>query len=149
MRHIFCRFSAIHEGPQQVTVGVDDVRFDRPSRCSSQEPLRVEGGTRDAVYGLRGVRVGEASNPGPRTLFFRRRRHDLDGVSGTVVDPTSTIVDSVPETHVMTDSDGSESGASSGFLNMFARDLDVGGQAPILHDSQENVGEEHIGDNSV
>ena len=101
------------------------------------------------MYGLRGVRVGEASNPGPRTLFFRRRRHDLDGVSGTVVDPTSTMVDSVPETHVMTDSDGSESGASSGFLNMFARDLDVGGQGPILHDSQENLGEEHTGDDSA
>ena len=119
VRHIICRFSVIHECPQQVTVGVDDIRFDRPSRCSSQEPLRVEGGTRDAMYGLRGVRVGEASNPGPRTLFFRRRRHDPDGVSGIVVDPTSTMVDSVPETHLMT-GDGSESGASSGFLNTFA-----------------------------
>ena len=93
--------------------------------------------------------VGEACNLGPRTLFFRRRRQDPDGSSGTVVDPTSTMVDSVPETHLMTDSDGSESGASSGFLNMFARDLDVGGQAPILHDSQEDMGEEHTGDDSV
>ena len=31
-----------------------------------------------------------------------------------------------------------------GFLNMF-RDLDVGGQAPFLHDSQD-MGEEHTGD---
>ena len=43
----------------------------------------------------------------------------------------------------------SESGANSGLLNMFARDLDVRGQASILHDSQENMGEEHTGDNSV
>ena len=75
--------------------------------------------------------LGKPAIRGPRTLFFRRRRHDLDGVSGTVVDPTSTMVDSVPETHVMTDSDGSESGASSGFLNMFARDLDVEGRHPF------------------
>ena len=101
------------------------------------------------MHGLRGVRVEEASNPFPRTLFFRRRRQDPDGCSGTVVDHTSTMVDSVHETHLMTDSGGSERGASSGFLNMFARDLDVGGQAPILHDSQEDMGEEHTGDDSV
>ena len=51
------------------------------------------------------------------------------------------MVDSVPETHLMTDSDGSESGANSGFLNMFARDLDVGGQAPILHDIHKRTWE--------
>ena len=32
---------------------------------------------------------------------------------------------------------------------MFARDLDVGGQAPTLHDSQEDMGEEHTSDDSV
>ena len=73
-------------------------------------------------------------------------KQDPDGGSDTVVDPTS--IDSVPETHLMTDSDGSESGASSGFLNMFARDVDVGMLAPILHDSQENMGGEHTGDDS-
>ena len=29
---------------------------------------------RDAQYGLRGVRVGEAINPGPHNLVFRRIR---------------------------------------------------------------------------
>ena len=83
---------------------------------------------RDAQYGLRGVRVGEASNPGPHNLVFRRirRASTATTVPPTVVDVTSTEVESnMPGTHLLTDVDGSESVASSGFLNMFERDLDV------------------------
>ena len=83
---------------------------------------------RDAQYGLRGVRVGEASNPGPHNLVFRRirRASTASTVPPTVVDVTSTEVEStMPATHLLTDVDGTESVASSGFLNMFERDLDV------------------------
>ena len=81
--------------------------------------------SRDATYGLRRVRVGEASNPGPRNLFVV-----LGWVPvierATVGDPSNTMVgSSTPETHLLTDSDDTESVASSGFVRMFARDLEA------------------------
>ena len=66
--------------------------------------------------------------PGPHNLVFRRiRRASIAStVPPIVVDVTSTEVESnVPATHFLTDVDGTESVASSGFLNMFERDLDV------------------------
>ena len=77
---------------------------------------------RDAQYGLRGVRVGEASNPGPHNLVFRRirRASNASTVPPTVVDVTSTEVESnMAATHLLTDVDGTESVASLGFLNTF------------------------------
>ena len=57
--------------------------------------------------------MGEAGNPRAGT------------VRPTVVDLTNTEVESHVPAHLLTDVDGTESAASSGFLNMFERDLDV------------------------
>ena len=77
---------------------------------------------------LRGeVSVGEASNLGNRNLIFRRPRRARSAVleSDRMVEPSNTMIDSeIPETHRLTESDGTESIASSGFLNMFGRDLE-------------------------
>ena len=58
-----------------------------------------------------------------------------------VVDLTSTVVDSdVPATHPMTDSDGTGSVASSGFLNMFAWDLHTESVFTRIDTSEEDSG---------
>ena len=45
--------------------------------------------------------------------------------SDRMVEPANTVVDSeILQTHRLTESDGTESIASSGFLNMFGRDLE-------------------------
>ena len=64
------------------------------------------------------VSVREASNPGNRNLIFRRPRRARSAVleSGRMVEPATTMVDSeILETHRLTESDGTESIASSGF----------------------------------
>ena len=87
------------------------------SRRVHEERMSIFKVPRDAQYGLRGVRVGEASNPGPHNLVFRRTRR-ANTVPPTVVDLTSAEVESnVPATHPLTEVDGTESAASSGFLN--------------------------------
>ena len=73
------------------------------------------------------VAVGEASNPGNRNLIFRRRRRARSAVveSDRMVELANTVDDSeILEAHRLTESDGTESIASSGFLNMFGRDLE-------------------------
>ena len=115
-----------------------DVFDGRTSRRADEGFVRVFV-CREAKYGLRGVRLGEASNPGPNCLVFRRR---MSNISDTVVDLTGTAVDSqAPATHLLTDSEGIDSIASSGFLNMFAEDLQEGNAAvpPTKVDTQEDV----------
>ena len=85
---------------------------------------------REARYGLRGARVGEASNPGPLIFRWPRRARSAVIESETVVQPTSTMIDSeMPETHRLTDSDGTGNIASSGFLNVFTHDLEAASTA--------------------
>ena len=70
MCHIFCRwvpFMSAHYRSQLGSMTSDLI--DQPDAVLEN---RVEGGTKDAVCGLHRIRVGEASNPGPRTLFFRK-----------------------------------------------------------------------------
>ena len=68
-----------------------DVQFDRPSR-RVDEAVRVVVGARDSLNGLRGVRVGEASNPGRRNLFLRRSRAvRASPIESTAVDPTTMV----------------------------------------------------------
>ena len=58
-----------------------------------------------------------------------------------MVDLTSAVVDSdVPATHTMTDSDGTESVAGSGLLNMFAWDLHAEAIFTRIDTSEENSG---------
>ena len=55
----------------------------------------------------RDARVARSSSWGSQQSGSNARCSSVEAmVSGTVVDPTSTLVDSVPETHVMTDSEG-------------------------------------------
>ena len=66
--------------------------------------------------------MGEAGNPGPHNMVFRwtRRASIANTVPPIVVDVTSTEVESnMPATHLVIDMDGTESVASSGFLNIF------------------------------
>ena len=79
---------------------------------------------RDAQYGLRGVRVGEVGYPGPHNLVFRwtRRVSTASTVLPTVVDVTSTEESNMPATHPLTNVNGTDSVASSVFLNMFEAD---------------------------
>ena len=73
------------------------------------------------------VSVGEASNPANRNLIFRRPRRARSAVleSDRMVEPANTMINSeILETHRLTESDGTESIASSGFLNIFGRVLE-------------------------
>ena len=118
-----------------------DVHDFRTSRRADEGPVRVSE-FREAKYGLRGVRLGEASNPCPHCLVFRRRHQGRSVSSDAVVDLTGTAVDSdAVARHLLTDSEGTESIASSGFLNMFAEDLQLGDSAvrPTRVDTQEDV----------
>ena len=66
-------------------------------------------------------------NLGNRNLIFRRPRRARSAVvdGDRMVEPGNTVVDSeIFQTHRLTESDGTESIASSGFLNMFCRDLE-------------------------
>ena len=110
--------------------GCFDVQFDRPSR-RVDEAVRVVVGARDSFNGLRGVQVGEASNPGPRNLFLRRSRavRASPAIESTAIDHNTTV-GSMPKTHLLTDSDDVEGVASSGFLRMFAQDMAESGGLP-------------------
>ena len=64
---------------------------------------------------------------GPSNVIFRRPRRARSAFveSDRMVEPANTVVDSeILQTHRLTESDGTESIASSGFLNMFGRDLE-------------------------
>ena len=63
--------------------------------------------------------------------------------------PPALWADSVSGTHLLTDSDGSDSCATSGFLNIFARDLDPEGQAPTFHDTPQEEEEQHTANDNV
>ena len=54
-----------------------------------------------------------------------------------------------PEIHAMTDSAGSDGGASSGFLDMFARDLDPSEPMRTVPDTEEDLAPEHSDHDSV
>ena len=54
-----------------------------------------------------------------------------------------------PEIHAMTDSAGSDGGASSGFLDMFARDLDPSEPMQTVPDTEEDLAPEHNDNDSV
>ena len=134
--------------------------------------------SREARYGLRAIRVGEASHPGPasrrrRTQRLRalQRSMDSDGESDfdddAMAGPTQVDSESAsrvaarrlvnvpqdvpvvpPEIHAMTDSAGSDGGASSGFLDMFARDLDPSEPMRTVPDT-EDLAPEHSDNDSV
>ena len=90
--------------------------------------------------------MGEASNPGPRNLFLRQSRAVRGSpIESTAVDPTTTV-SSMPETHLLTDSDDGESVASSGFLRMFAQDMEAGsgGFPPAGLDTQLDEVQEEV-----
>ena len=93
------------------------------------------------------IRVGEASNPGPRNLSLRQSRavRASPAIESTAVDPTTTV-GSMPETHLLTDSDDVESVASSGFLRMFAQDMEAGsgGLPPVSSDTQLDEVQEEV-----
>ena len=54
---------------------------------SSTKQIRVSSRTVAAKYGLRGIRVGEASHPGPRASPRNTFTRDLSSVSGALVCP--------------------------------------------------------------
>ena len=120
---------------RQVRIGVD-VRFDRggrqetpPSECRSYTLKRCKSVgamtvSRDAKYGLRAVRVGEASHPGPgsrrrRTQRLRALQRSMDCADESELETESLVcvpvsVDAAQEEHAVP----STVPASSGVLRV-------------------------------
>ena len=135
--------------------------------------------SREARCGLRAIWVGEASHPGPASRRRRTQRlralqrsmdsngesdFDDDAMAGpTQVDSESAsrvaarrlviVSQNVPvvppEIHAMTDSAGSDGGASSGFLDMFARDLDASEPMRTVPDTEEDLAPEQSDNDNV
>ena len=144
------------------------VGYERQSHCVSRGTVRS---SRDPG--------SEASHPGPASMRRRSQRlralqrsMDSDGESDfdddAMAGPTQVASESAsrvaarrlvivsqdvpvvpPETHAMTDSAGSDGGASSGFLDMFVRDLDPSEPMRTVPDIEEDVAPEHSDNDSV